>query len=66
MGTKIVNRYGEPYPTREVRPRMGFVEGELDAECSEPPTFQQPAFTMPAANMTSDGEDEPPFFRGKR
>lgn len=66
MATRIVDRHGEPYPTREVRQRMGFLPGELAAESSEPPTFTQPAFGMPATERTSKGEDEPPLARRPR
>lgn len=65
MGTRIVDRHGVPYPTREVRQRMGFIPGELNAEGSEPPTFSCPQFSMPALNNTSDGENEPPAGRKK-
>ena len=66
MATKVVNRYGEPFQTRDVRRRMGFLGGdELDAESSEPPSFTQPSFSMPAVERTSDGEDGPPFFGGR-
>ena len=66
MSTRIVDRHGEPYPTREVRQRMGFIPGELNAEGSEPPTFCCPQFSMPALNNTSDGENDEPLMRKGR
>ena len=66
MGTRIVNRCGEPYETREVRARMGFLRDELPADSGEPCTFTQPDFQMPASNRTADGMDEPPFAKAKR
>lgn len=63
MSTRVVNRYGEPYETRQVRQRMGFLRDEL-GESGEPVTFTQPSgFTMPATERTSEGEGEPPIAR---
>ena len=67
MSTRIVDRYGEPYPTREVRPCMGFLKGELDAEGSEPPTWDRPRhFEITELRTTSNGENDEPLMRRKR
>jgi hypothetical protein len=40
MATKIVDRTGRPFPTQELRRRMGFLGGDLLAsQASEPPTL---------------------------
>lgn len=67
MSTRIVNRYGEPYETRHVRQRMGFLPGKLDADGGEPVTFQQPThFEITDKRRTSDGEnDEPLMMKGE-
>lgn len=66
VGTLVTDRWGEPYATREVRARMGFIPGELDAEGSEPPSFQQPGhFEITDKRRTSDGENDEPLMRKK-
>lgn len=40
MGTRIIDRFGKPFPTEEIRRRMGFMGGDaLRADDSEPPTL---------------------------
>lgn len=67
MSTRIVNRYGEPYATREVRQRMGFLKDELDAEGSEPPTWQQAGhFEIVELRSTADGHNDEPLMKKGR
>ena len=67
MSTRVVDRFGYPYSTREVRKRMGFMPDELDANDGEPVSFQSPAFDMPGLRETSeDGGFMPPLCKGKR
>lgn len=68
MSTRIVDRHGEPYPTREVRQRMGFIKGEVDADNeSEPPSFKVADFEMPRLRETSEnGEWKTPMAKDKR
>lgn len=65
-GTRIVDRHGEPYPTREVRQRMGFIGGEVDASNeSEPPSFSVPMFELTRLRHTSRGDNDTPMLELK-
>lgn len=66
MGTRIVDRHGEPYETREVRQRMGFLPDEL-GESGEPCTFDRPGhFEIVELRATSDGHNDDPLMKAKR
>lgn len=66
MATRIVDRHGEPYPTRDVRTRMGFLKDQIDDEGSEPPTWQHPGhFEITNLRSTSDGDNDEPLMRRK-
>lgn len=67
MSTRIVDRHGEPYPTREVRQRMGFLKDELNAEGSEPPTWDKAGhFEIVELRSTADGHNDEPLAKVKR
>lgn len=65
MATRVVDRYGRAYDTREVRRRMGFMGGdELDAEGGEPPTWDAPGhFEIPELRLTGDGFNDEPLAK---
>lgn len=65
MGTRIVDRHGEPYPTREVRRRMGFLGGDhLDSDSGGGASIGEPrAEKMDRLRETSEGEDDAPLMK---
>lgn len=64
MSTRVVDRYGRPFPTEEVRPRMGFLGGDALPTDGEPCTFSQPSNAeVPMLRDTSDGDNDPMIAR---
>jgi hypothetical protein len=66
MSARIVDRHGEPYETRAVRQRMGFLPGEL-GESGETVAWDKPGhFEIVELRSTSNGDNDEALMKAKR